>query len=313
MTDKASTHAANQVKQASQANEATGAANADLKTGANIFAKIDQDMQAYWQNNAVFNHSVDFRTAKKQDDQKSYVFYDGPPFANGLPHYGHLLTGFVKDIFARYHTMIGEKVERKFGWDCHGLPAEMEVEKEIGIGGRLAIKDFGIDKFNNKCRTSVMKYTGEWKDYVTKQSRWVDFENDYKTMDFGYMQSVMWAFKELYKKGLIYEDLRVMPYSWKCQTPLSNFETRLDNSYRSKESKSVTTKFELEELPTFVTDAYPNAKKAYMLAWTTTPWTLPSNLAVAVGEDIEYAMIDKGEDVYIIAKDLVSQYAEEIL
>ena len=141
--------------------------------------------------------------------------------------------------------MLGKKVERKFGWDCHGLPAEMGAEKELGISGRAAIKDYGIDKFNDKCRADVMKYAGEWEKYVNRQARWVDFQNDYKTMDKSFMESVMWAFKQLYDKGLIYEAMRVMPYSWAAETPLSNFETRLDNSYRERADKAVTVAFEM--------------------------------------------------------------------
>lgn len=213
-----------------------------------------------------------------------FVFYDGPPFANGLPHYGHLLTGFVKDLFPRYQTMKGKRVERRFGWDCHGLPAEMGAEKELGISGSQAIKKFGIDNFNNYCRTSVMKYTSEWEDYVTRQARWVDFQNDYKTMDTSFMESTIWAFKQLYDKGMVYEAYRVMPYSWAAETPLSNFETRLDNSYRDREDKAVTVAFELLDRP----DGAPDADKYYLLAWTTTPWTLPSNLALAVKPDMEY-------------------------
>jgi isoleucyl-tRNA synthetase len=270
------------------------------------FAKIEQNIMQYWQENRTFELSVEIRPQiTSEGTNNQYVFFDGPPFANGLPHYGHLLTGFVKDIFARYHTMLGKKVDRKFGWDCHGLPAEMEAEKTLKITGRLAIKEYGIDQFNNHCQTSVLRYTQEWKDYVFRQARWVDFDGGYKTMDTDYMESVLWAFSELHKKDMLYEDTRVVPYSWKCQTPLSNFETRLDNSYHRKESKSVTVKFELEDVPQFVKDEYPNTNKVFLLAWTTTPWTLPSNLAVAVGEDIQYAMIEKNNMIYIIAKDLV--------
>ena len=191
----------------------------ETKANPNL-ADFESEIQKFWQENKIFEKSV------KGDEDKEYVFYDGPPFANGLPHYGHLLTGFVKDIFARYHTMKGEKTERKFGWDTHGLPVEMEVEKQLGVSGQSAIKEYGIDKFNDACRESVMKYSGDWKEYVSRQARWVDFSGGYKTMDVNYMESVIWAFKQLYTKGLVYEDMRVMPYSWKCQTPLSNFETR---------------------------------------------------------------------------------------
>ncbi len=175
-----------------------------------------------------------------------FVFYDGPPFANGLPHYGHLLTGYVKDVVPRYRTMRGQRVERRFGWDCHGLPAETEAEKELGVSGRGPITEFGIDRFNEHCRTSVLRYTKEWERYVTRQARWVDFANDYKTMDLSYMESVMWAIKQLWDKGLLYEDYRVLPYCWECETPLSNSETRQDDAYRDRQDPAVTVAFTLE-------------------------------------------------------------------
>jgi len=281
------------------------------------FAKSEEEILKFWQENKIFEKSIQNRDysnleeidstspagccvkgdcEKHLEKNNEFVFYDGPPFANGLPHYGHLLTGYIKDIFARYQTIKGKKVERKFGWDTHGLPVEMEVEKELGVSGQIAIKEYGIQKFNEACKTSVMKYAGEWENYVSRQGRWVDFKDGYKTMDVNYMESVLWAFGELYKKGLMYEDLRVVPYSWACQTPLSNFETRMDNSYRRKESKAVTVKFELEEIPEFLkefTKEY-NIKKVSLIAWTTTPWTLPSNLALAVGNDISYQILSTG-------------------
>jgi isoleucyl-tRNA synthetase len=247
------------------------------------------------------------RPSEKSDE---FVFYDGPPFANGLPHYGHLLTGFVKDVFARYHTTKGKRVERRFGWDCHGLPAEMGSEKELKISGRAAIVDFGIDKFNEHCRSSVMKYSSEWEQYVTRQARWVDFDNSYKTMDKNFMESVLWAFKELYKKGLIYESMRVMPYSWACETPLSNFETRLDNSYRERADKAVTVNFILKDVPANLKAI--DCEQFKILAWTTTPWTLPSNLALAVGAEIEYALIKKNKICYIVAKSSIPHVAKEL-
>lgn len=315
------------------------------------FAKLETEILNFWQENKVFEKSIEIRNfdenldddnvspvlspcalkdhvgcRHEKEEKSEFVFYDGPPFANGLPHYGHLLTGFIKDIFARYQTMKGKKVERKFGWDTHGLPVEMETEKELTaqegrpISGQIAIQEYGIDKFNKACEKSVMKYADEWKNYVAKQGRWVDFEHGYKTMDANYMESVLWAFKELHNKGLLYEDFRVMPYSWACQTPLSNFETRMDNSYRQKASKAVTVKFEIGLLPTSlrpidgasgrIKDG-SNSTKISMLAWTTTPWTLPSNLALAVGENIEYAAIRTGNEILILAKDLVEKFAKE--
>ena len=265
------------------------------------FPAMEREVLAFWEKEGIFKKSVEQNTGEE------FVFYDGPPFANGLPHYGHLLTGFVKDVFARYQTMLGRRVERRFGWDCHGLPAEMGSEKELGISGRAAITNFGIDKFNEHCRESVMKYTAEWEEYVTRQARWVDFKNDYKTMDKNFMESVLWAFKQLYDKGLVYEAHRVMPYSWAAETPLSNFETKLDNSYREREDKAITVAFELNEKPI----GAPDADKYYILAWTTTPWTLPSNLALGVSENVRYvcAVNDlKNDACYILAGQATSKY-----
>ncbi|WP_353279668.1 isoleucine--tRNA ligase [Wolbachia endosymbiont (group B) of Xanthorhoe designata] len=261
------------------------------------FSLLEKEIIKFWQENKIFEQSVE-----KRSKDNCFVFYDGPPFANGLPHYGHLLTGFIKDAFARYQTMLQKRVERRFGWDCHGLPAEMGAEKELRISGRTEIEKFGIEKFNNHCRTSVMQFSSEWEKYVNRQARWVDFHNDYKTMDKSFMESVMWAFKQLYDKGLVYESIRVVPYSWACETPLSNFETRLDNAYREKTSKAVTVAFELLENPKQF------KQKCKLLAWTTTPWTLPSNLALAIGKDIEYcAMLVNGE-VCIFAESYLEKF-----
>jgi len=307
------------------------------------FASLEKEILKFWQDNNIFQKSIDNRAGDNE-----FIFYDGPPFANGLPHYGHLLTGFIKDVYARYQTVKGKKVERRFGWDCHGLPAEMQSEKELNISGRLAITNFGIEKFNAHCRASVMKYAGEWEEYVTRQARWVDFKNSYKTMDKNFMESVLWAFKELYNKGLLYESMRVMPYSWACETPLSNFETRLDNSYRERADKAITVSFVLchpvdkQALlhgSTNAIDVIPakagiqekmeqsqlniNYKildprlrgddiEYRLLAWTTTPWTLPSNLALAVGSDIDYALVPKENICYILAKSSIGKYIKEL-
>lgn len=215
----------------------------------------------------------------------------------------------MKDLYARYQTTKGKKVERRFGWDCHGLPAEMGTEKELGISGRMAITKYGIDKFNDACRTSVMKYSGEWEKYVTRQARFVDFKNSYKTMDTNFMESVLWAFKSLYEKGYVYESMRVMPYSWACETPLSNFETRLDNSYRERADKAVTVAFTLTQKPNFAPDGHKFYK---ILAWTTTLWTLPSNLALAVGHDMDYTAVPVGDICYILSTQAVKKYAKEL-
>ncbi len=289
------------------------------------FPKLEERVLGFWQKEGIFKASVEGRPAKLplplgegrgEGINNEFIFYDGPPFANGLPHYGHLLTGFVKDLFARYQTMKGRRVERRFGWDCHGLPAEMGAEKELGISGRQAIMHYGIGKFNEYCRTSVMKYTQEWEEYVTRQARWVDFKHDYKTMNTSYMESVIWAFKQLYDKGLVYEAYRVMPYSWAAETPLSNFETKLDNSYREREDKAITVAFELNTPP----HGAPKADKYYVLAWTTTPWTLPSNLALAVNKETKYTYIchpgegrDPGQSTcYILSVNALSRYTKEL-
>ena len=307
------------------------------------FSKNEEQILQFWNEQKIFEKSIEIRNYPAQLDEDNtspiidncalkdhtncrnhhnnhrneFVFYDGPPFANGLPHYGHLLTGFIKDLVARYQTMKGKKVERRFGWDTHGLPVEMETEKELtklegkSISGQIAIQEYGIKKFNDACQKSVMKYADEWEYYVTRQGRFVDFKNSYKTMDLNYMESVLWAFKELHNKGLLYEDFRVVPYSWACQTPLSNFETRMDNAYRQKASKTVKVKFYLSEIP-FILQKFstPNTQIA-LIAWTTTPWTLPSNLALAIGEKIEYALIKKDHEILILAKNLIEKFAND--
>ena len=232
-------------------------------------------MLDYWEQDGTFQASVDARDAG-EDGANEFVFYDGPPFANGLPHYGHLLTGYVKDVVPRYQTMRGRKVERRFGWDTHGLPAELEAMRLNGIKTTDEILELGIEKFNEACRASVMKYTGEWRDYVTRQARWVDFDHDYRTYEPDYMESVIWAFKQLYDKGWVYEGFRVLPYCWNDETPLSNHELRMDDDvYRNVQDPAVTVGFR-------ITSDGP-LRDALLLTWTTTPWTLPSNLAVMVG------------------------------
>lgn len=268
------------------------------------FPSVEEKILAYWAKEKIFQESIDSRPTGERG-KNEYVFYDGPPFANGLPHYGHLLTGYVKDAIPRYQTMRGRRVERRFGWDCHGLPPEMETEKELKISGRAAIQKFGIDKFNEHCRSSVLRYTREWETYVTRQARWVDFKNDYKTMDLSYMESVIWAFKQLWSKGLVFEGTRVMPYSWACETPLSNFEIRLDNATRPRQDPAITVKFRLQP-----TSNDPG--QIDILVWTTTPWTLPSNLALAVGADINYALLQEGTQYFIVAESALARYEAQL-
>jgi len=248
------------------------------------FTEIERGILAIWKRDETFRRSVEERPAG-QDGSNEFVFYDGPPFANGLPHYGHLVTGYIKDIIPRYQTLRGRRVERRFGWDTHGLPVEMLVEQELGVSGRIQITEYGIDRFNEYCRESVFRYTDEWERYVNRAARWVDFDNDYKTLDLTYMESVIWAVKQLWEKGLLYEGYRVLPYSWAAQTPLSNFETRLDDAYRDRQDPAVIVRFEL-------VPENGDAGPTDLLAWTTTPWTLPSNLALAVGPELDYAVFE---------------------
>ena len=260
---------------------------------------VERAVLDHWAADKTFEASVDQRPAGENGGNE-YVFYDGPPFANGLPHYGHLFTGYVKDLVPRYQTMRGKHVERRFGWDTHGLPAEVEAEKQLGITSKAQIVELGIDKFNEACRTSVLAYTKDWERYVTRQARWVDFADDYKTLDPDYMESVLWAFKTLHDKGLVYEGFRVLAYCFRCETPLSNTETRMDDVYRDRTDPALTVLFRLE-----------TGEK--VAVWTTTPWTLPSNLALAVGPEIEYAVLaDESGQKLIMGASRVPSYAKEL-
>jgi isoleucyl-tRNA synthetase len=273
------------------------------------YPKLETEVLELWAKEGTFQASVANRSPG-EDGGAEYVFYDGPPFANGLPHYGHLLTGFVKDVVPRFQTMRGKRVERRFGWDCHGLPAEMEAEKELEIRGRAGIVDYGIERFNDYCSALVQRTTDAWERYVTRQGRWVDFADSYKTMDLSYMESVMWAFKRLFDKGLLYEGERVLPFCWECETPLSNFETRQDDAYRPREDPAVTVAFELDPLPEAPSGASLSEGALRLLVWTTTPWTLPSNLAIAVGTDIEYSVFEVLGKPTVVASERVEAYPE---
>ncbi|WAJ47357.1 isoleucine--tRNA ligase [Mycobacterium sp. Aquia_216] len=270
-----------------------------LAGGAPDFPALELEVLDYWADDDTFRASI-----AQRDGAEEYVFYDGPPFANGLPHYGHLLTGYVKDIVPRYRTMRGYRVDRRFGWDTHGLPAELEVERQLGITDKSQIDDMGIAAFNEACRESVLRYTNEWQAYVTRQARWVDFDNDYKTLDLPYMESVIWAFKQLWDKGLAYEGYRVLPYCWRDETPLSNHELRMDDDvYQSRQDPAVTVGFKV---------AGGELDGAYLLVWTTTPWTLPSNLAVAVNPDVTYAQVKVGDRRFVLAEARLAAYAREL-
>lgn len=267
------------------------------------FPEIEERILRYWDEDGTFQASVANRETG-ENGENEFVFYDGPPFANGLPHYGHLLTGYVKDVVPRYETMRGRRVERRFGWDTHGLPAELEAMSQLGIKTKEEILELGIEDFNAKCRSSVLKYTGEWREYVTRQARWVDFDNDYKTLNPPYMESVIWAFKQLYDKGLVYEGFRVLPYCWNDQTPLSNHELRMDDDvYKNRQDPSVTLGFRLET-------------GELALVWTTTPWTVPSNLAMAVNPEVDYVVVESEftgrTERYVIAEARLAAHTREL-
>ena len=282
------------------------------------FPKLEEAVLDYWKKDETFQASIDNREAGPHGDNE-FVFYDGPPFANGLPHYGHLLTGYAKDLVARYQTQRGHKVERRFGWDTHGLPAELEAMKQLGMTDKQEILEMGIDNFNDAARASVLKYTNEWEQYVTRQARWVDFENDYKTLNVEYMESVIWAFKRLYDKGLTYQGFRVLPYCWKDETPLSNHELRMDDDvYQDRQDQTVTVAFTLTADDSLAANKNIVAELAGVeaLAWTTTPWTLPTNQALAVGPDIEYVVVPGAGELsgrrFLIAADLLGTYAKDL-
>jgi len=255
---------------------------------------MEEEILSFWESERIFEKSVEQRARAPQ-----FVFYDGPPFATGLPHFGHFVPGTIKDIIPRYQTMNGKRVERRFGWDCHGLPVEYEMEKELGISGGTAIEEYGVGKFNEACRGIVLRYTGEWRRIMTRMGRWVDFDHDYKTMEPDYMETIWWVFKRLYEKGLIYEGYYILPYSWALGTPLSNFEVNL-GGYHEVDDPAITVRFELTDRP-----------GTYILAWTTTPWTLPSNLALAAGADITYVTVRDGDDHYILAESRLEHYYRE--
>ncbi len=277
------------------------------------FPAIEEEVLAYWKEDNTFQKSIDQRDPGTRGDNE-FVFYDGPPFANGTPHYGHLLTGYVKDVVGRYQTMLGHRVERRFGWDTHGLPAELEAERLLDIVDKSQIEGpegMGVAAFNEACKTSVLRYTREWEDYVTRQARWVDFKNDYKTLDPTYMESTLWAFKTLYDKGLVYEGHRVLPYCWNDETPLSNHELKMDDDvYQDRTDQTATVGVVLLD-----EDGKPTDEVA--LIWTTTPWTLPSNLAIAVGEDIDYVSVlpvagPLAGKLVVVAEALAENYAAEL-
>ena len=252
-------------------------------------AAHEEEVLNYWDDVHAFKRSVQERPA-----DNSYIFYDGPPFATGLPHYGHLLASTVKDVVPRYWTMRGYRVERTWGWDCHGVPIENMIEGELGLkGGKKGIEALGIDKFNTACRSSILRYDKEWQITIRRLGRWVDFEHSYKTMDKPFMESVWWAFKTLYNKDLVYQGRKVVLYCPRCSTPLSNFEIAMDNSYKDVASHSLYVKFRLKD-----------TQDEYFVAWTTTPWTLPGNVGLAVKSDATYVQVEHGHEKLWFAQNL---------
>lgn len=259
------------------------------------FPELETDVLSFWDQNKIFKKSL-----KNREGKEEFVFYDGPPFATGLPHYGHLLAGTIKDVVPRYQTMRGKYVSRTFGWDCHGLPVENEMEKELNLSTKKDIEDYGIDKFNESCRGIVLRYTAEWEQVVKRMGRWVDFEGGYRTMDLDYMESIWWVFRQLWDKGLIYEGYKILPYCPRCATPLSNFEA--NQGYADVVDPAITIKFKMK-----------SEADTWLLAWTTTPWTLPSNLALAVGPEIDYVKIKDGDEYYIMAEARLAEYYRDAL
>ena len=259
------------------------------------FDEREKNILHFWEENRFFEKSVENRR-----HNPLFNFYDGPPFATGLPHYGHILAGTIKDVVLRYKTMKGFYAPRRFGWDCHGLPVENEIEKAFGLSGASSIESFGIARFNEECRSIVLRYTEEWKAVVKRMGRWVDFGQTYRTMDLSFMESVWWVFKQLYEKGLVYEGLKVMPFSAKLGTPLSNFEAT--ENYKEVDDPSLTVSFQSKEEP-----------DTYFLAWTTTPWTLISNLALMVSPVIRYVKIldHASNHRYILAFQRLSNYYKD--
>ena len=264
------------------------------------FPALEEEILAFWKSQGIVEKGL-----KANAGQPPFIFYDGPPFATGLPHYGHILPGTLKDIVPRYWVMKGKYVERRWGWDCHGLPVEFELEKERGLNGLADIKKMGIGNFNEACRGIVQRFTKEWEEVIARTGRWVDFKNAYRTMDPKFMETVWWITRQLWDQGLVYEGHRVMPYSWRISTPLSNFEAALN--YKEVQDPALTIRFAV------TAGKGRAAPKRFILAWTTTPWTLPANLALAVGEDISYVEVSTSEqpdESYIVAADRVQAYFE---
>ncbi|MEI6210473.1 MAG: isoleucine--tRNA ligase [bacterium] len=261
------------------------------------FAAAEREVLAFWEQHGTFQKSL-----SKNRGLREYIFYDGPPFATGLPHYGHLLAGTIKDIVPRYQTMRGFHVARRFGWDCHGLPIEALAQEALGISGAHEIRTYGVDKFNEQCRSMVLRYVAEWRKTVARMGRWVDFDNDYKTMDPAFMETVWWMIRQLWEQGRIYKSYRIMPYSWKLNTPLSNFEA--GSNYKDVQDPAITCRLRVTQ------GAPADWGETYLLIWTTTPWTLPGNLGVCAGPEIDYLCVRDNKDsvCFVLAEARLAAY-----
>ena len=260
----------------------------------------EKEILKFWKENKIFEKSL-----AKDSPQGEFVFYDGPPFATGLPHYGSLLSSIAKDVFCRYKTMRGYHVRRRWGWDCHGLPIENMIEKRLGLKSKKDIEAMGVEKFNETCRSAVLETADAWKEYIERIGRWVEFDNAYMTMDNSFMESVWWALKQLWDKELIYEGRKVLMYCPRCETPLAKAEVAMDNSYKTVTEEAVTVKFKVKN-----PEKHNLPENTYFLAWTTTPWTLPGNVALAVKEEIDYCLVEQGKENYILAKEKLAVLKE---
>jgi isoleucyl-tRNA synthetase len=272
------------------------------------FPKLEEEVLAFWAKNKIFEKSV-----SQREGREDFVFYDGPPFATGLPHFGHFVPSTIKDIIPRYQTMKGRRVERRFGWDCHGLPVETLIEKELNLNSKTDIEKYGVEKFNEACRAAVLRYVKEWRQVITRLGRWVDFDQDYKTMDPDYMETIWWVMKSLWEKGLLYEGHYILPYCPRCATVLSNHELNL-GGYKDVHDPAITVRFKVKGIApgSHASKELLNSDLAdgstYLLAWTTTPWTLPSNLALTLGPDIDYVLVQDGNERYILAEARLAAY-----
>ncbi len=256
--------------------------------------KIEAEVLKFWKRNKIFEKSLN-----KEAPRGNFIFYDGPPYATGEPHHGHMIPSTLKDIYPRFKTMQGYHVDRRWGWDCHGLPIENLIEKQLGINSKQEIEDYGIDKFNELARNSVLKLEPLWKRIIDKLGRWVDMDNAYKTMEPWYMETIWWSLSELNKKGLVYKSYRVMYRCPRCETSLANHE--VSQGYTNLKDISVVAKFKVK-----------GSDHIYALAWTTTPWTLPGNVALAVNKDINYVFAKVGDEIYILSKNSVERILKDV-